>query len=1133
MTTTTNVSQVKLNIMTQAQYDALTTPSATELYAIIDADTLVVDTSLSTTSTNPVQNKVVTAAINAKQDSSTAVTHAASSAVGSGTNPVYIASNGEATALSYTIETSVPSGAVFTDTKNTAGATDTSSQIYLIGATTQGDNPQTYSNDAVYVDTTGHVNTTTPDASDSSTKAATTAWVDGKGYITGITSSDVTTALGYTPYSAANPDGYISSASLSGLTDTTITSPSDGQIIVYDSTTSKWINANAPASATWGNITGTLSNQTDLQNALDGKQATITGAATTITSSDLTASRALVSDTNGKVAVSSITSTKLGYLSDVTSNIQSQLNSKISSLDLDGLTDVTISKPKEGDFLQYTNDKDGWVNHTLDGTDVTTALGYTPYSSANPSGYISSASLSGLTDTTISSATGGQFLEYNSTSSKWENKSLASTDITTALGYTPYSAANPDGYISSASLSTLTDVTLTNPTQGQNLTYDAINQVWINSSSSATVGWGGITGTLSDQTDLQNALDGKQATLVSGTNIKTVNNKSVLGSGNLDIFESSGWTVPASVSSSHGEWDVIVYGAGKHFTIGTGSSNTFVNYSTDGVTWSADTDIFSEQITFSSATYGNGKFVAVTGDNSFSYSSDGFTWITPTTVANLGDLVVYGNGRFVAVGSVSGYVATSQTGTAWTTPAVVSTISSKEWVALGFGAGKFVLISNDGYVSTSGDGNTWTTPAQDSSLAQETSNLASGIAYGNNKFLLLTTDGKTSTSEDGITWSSVTQEENLENYFWEGVTYGNGRFVSLSDYGDSSHYSIIDGLATVASTGNYNDLAVKAIPNPAFGTSSSTAATVTKVVSIPEVTELNIGQIVVVQPSATSTVASSNLKLNNFPAYPMRYNNAAITTSTDSVVWNAGFVSQFIFDGTYWQFLGHGLDSNTTYTLNYLIVPSLTKAGTGSYAVSRYSLLLQKPDMTWEKPTDTSVNYSIGTTKTVNTRGFLLGSIKYYSTTTVVANGADIASNTLYTQSTSVDMRYSTNCGATPAWTAGSYIYFVGTIGVDGLFYLDSTTWWTDTLPTTNDGKVYVRLGRFVEDAKITLDLEHPVFYHDGTRIRDYVSGGNKQDTLVSGTNIKTINNESLLGSGNITISGGGGTPGVIDGGNA
>lgn len=31
-----------------------------------------------------------------------------------------------------------------------------------------------------------------------------------------------------------------------------------------------------------------------------------------------------------------------------------------------------------------------------------------------------------------------------------------------------------------------------------------------------------------------------------------------------------------------------------------------------------------------------------------------------------------------------------------------------------------------------------------------------------------------------------------------------------------------------------------------------------------------------------------------------------------------------------------------------------------------------------------------------------------------------------------------------------------------------------------------------------------------------------KQDALVSGTNIKTINNQSLLGSGNIDIQGGG-----------
>lgn len=42
-----------------------------------------------------------------------------------------------------------------TDTKNTAGSTDTSSKIYLIGATSQAANPQTYSHDTAYVGTDG------------------------------------------------------------------------------------------------------------------------------------------------------------------------------------------------------------------------------------------------------------------------------------------------------------------------------------------------------------------------------------------------------------------------------------------------------------------------------------------------------------------------------------------------------------------------------------------------------------------------------------------------------------------------------------------------------------------------------------------------------------------------------------------------------------------------------------------------------------------------------------------------------------------------------------------------------------------------------------------------------------------
>lgn len=69
----------------------------------------------------------------------------------------------------------------------------------------------------------------------------------------------------------------------------------------------------------------------EARTAIAGKQATITGAATTVTSSDLTASKALVSNASGKIDVSAVTSTELGYLSGVTSAIQTQISAKATA----------------------------------------------------------------------------------------------------------------------------------------------------------------------------------------------------------------------------------------------------------------------------------------------------------------------------------------------------------------------------------------------------------------------------------------------------------------------------------------------------------------------------------------------------------------------------------------------------------------------------------------------------------------------------------------------------------------------------------------------------------------------------------------------------------------------------------
>ena len=127
------------------------------------------------------------------------------------------------------------------------------------------------------------------------------------------------------------------------IADSAITSGkiADGAIVNAD------INASAAIDATKihdGSISNTefgyLNNvSSNIQTQIDSKQATITGGATTIVSSDLTASRALASNASGKVAVSSVTSTELGYVSGVTSAIQTQIDSKLTASN--NLSDVS------------------------------------------------------------------------------------------------------------------------------------------------------------------------------------------------------------------------------------------------------------------------------------------------------------------------------------------------------------------------------------------------------------------------------------------------------------------------------------------------------------------------------------------------------------------------------------------------------------------------------------------------------------------------------------------------------------------------------------------------------------------------------------------------------------------------
>ena len=101
-----------------------------------------------------------------------------------------------------------------------------------------------------------------------------------------------------------------------------------------------------------GDILTLKTNVTEVTNALTSKQDKIVGGASTITDANLTANRALVSNSSGKVAVSAVTSTELGYLDGVTSNVQTQLDSKLSEAPVQSVNSktgvVTLTKADIG-----------------------------------------------------------------------------------------------------------------------------------------------------------------------------------------------------------------------------------------------------------------------------------------------------------------------------------------------------------------------------------------------------------------------------------------------------------------------------------------------------------------------------------------------------------------------------------------------------------------------------------------------------------------------------------------------------------------------------------------------------------------------------------------------------------------
>lgn len=181
----------------------------------------------------------------------------------------------------------------------------------------------------------------------------------------------------------------------------------------------------------------------------------------------------------------------------------------------------------------------------------------------------------------------------------------------------------------------------------------------------------------------------------------------------------------------------------------------------------------------------------------------------------------------------------------------------------------------------------------------------------------------------------------------------------------------------------------------------------------------------------------------------------------------------------WWAFSDRTID-----TANNIEVGNL-KLKAGTNGIFGGTLIMRTGDGLYESIVTSK---STATTKTKNPSGFYLDEIFYYSSSgSAITSGNTTGTYVLYSQGHSMDFRYSSNCGST--LVAYKPIYLVGTI-TNGLFYLDDV-WWTQTLPTKQDGKVYIYLGEACSTVNYCLSTNHHIFHFINGNIEPYVNLNN------------------------------------------
>ena len=239
-----------------------------------------------------------------------------------------------------------------------------------------------------------------------------------------------------------------------------------------------------------------------------------------------------------------------------------------------------------------------------------------------------------------------------------------------------------------------------------------------------------------------------------------------------------------------------------------------------------------------------------------------------------------------------------------------------------------------------------------------------------------------------------------------------------------------------------------------YGTCSTAAATAQKDVTCSDFTTLITGVTIHVKFTNSNSASSPKLKVNTTDAKNIYRYGTTVPATSAGWSWYAGAVVSFTYDGSAWimndmigndntydrEVFNAAVKAETAITAGYLTCG--TAAGYKNVA----------------KGTSFDISYPV----------------MYQGTAIAAGNTRSDFYHTLPFNCTA------TNGGTSPGFTAYKAVYLKGILE-GSTFTIDSTTLFTQTVPSNEDGYAYYFLGLAYSETNIKLMYEHKIFkYYNG-----------------------------------------------------